>query len=82
MEKKINYNYVIIGGLVLIILGFIALNSNTISPEWDTVIQIFQSIGYFSLGIGVHRKKKLEKELMKTELPHNSYRDLYSPKVK
>lgn len=73
MEKRINYNYVIIGGLVLIILGFIGLNSEAISQEWDTAIKIFQSIGYFSLGIGVFRKKKSEKEIMKIELPQKSY---------
>lgn len=73
MENRINYNFVITGGLVVIILGFIGLNSDAINSEWDTAIKIFQSIGYFSLGIGVLRKKKQEKELMKIELPHNSY---------
>jgi hypothetical protein len=73
MEKRINYNYVIIGGLVLIILGFIGLNSDLISSDWDTAIQVLQSIGYFSLGIGVFRKKKREKEIMKIELPQESY---------
>lgn len=73
MENRINYNFVITGGLALIILGFVGLYSDLISSEWATVIKILQSIGYFSLGIGVHRKKKQEKELMKIELPHNSY---------
>jgi|GEM_PF-7053749 NADH:ubiquinone oxidoreductase subunit K len=73
MENIINYNYVITVGLVLIVLGFVGLNSNAVSPEWDIVIKIFQSVGYFTLGIGVFRKKKLEKELMKIELLHKSY---------
>ncbi|MFY0698845.1 MAG: alpha/beta hydrolase [Balneola sp.] len=62
MENRINYNYVITGGLLLIILGFIGLNS-----EWDTTIQIFQSLGYLSLGLGVLRKKRSEKELEKVK---------------
>ncbi len=73
MENIINYSYVITVGLVLIVLGFVGLNSNAVSPEWDIVIKIFQSVGYFTLGIGVFRKKKLEKELMKIELLHKSY---------
>jgi|TARA_R110001599_G_scaffold69410_2_gene195224 hypothetical protein len=73
MEKRIKYNYVIIGSLVLIVLGFVGLNSDAVSPEWDIVIKIFQSVGYFSLGIAVFRKKKLEKELMKIELSRKSY---------
>ncbi|MEP2447183.1 MAG: alpha/beta fold hydrolase [Balneola sp.] len=67
MENRINYNYVIIGGLVLIILGFIGLNSDAINSEWDTAIQIFQSIGYLSLGLGVLRKKRSEKEFEKAK---------------
>lgn len=61
MENRINYNYVIVCGLTLIILGFVGLYSELISTEWETYIKIFQSIGYFSLGIGVLRKKKMEK---------------------
>jgi dienelactone hydrolase len=67
MENRINYNYVIIGGLLLIVLGFIGLNSDVISSEWDTTIQIFQSIGYLSLGLGVLRKKRSEKEFDKAK---------------
>ncbi len=61
MEKRINYNYVIITGLILIIAGFIGLYSGLEDTKWETPIQIFQSIGYFGLGIGILRKKRLEK---------------------
>ncbi len=67
MEIRINYNYVIIGGLLLIVLGFIGLNSDVAKSEWGAVIQIFQSIGYLLLGIGVLRKKRSEKELEKAK---------------
>lgn len=67
MEKKINYNYIIIAGIALIIAGYITLYAGFISSEWKTTIQIFQSLGFFALGIGVLRKQRLEKNLEKAK---------------
>jgi hypothetical protein len=67
MEKKINYNVMITAGAILILVGFFRYLSVIENSVWENPIQLAQGLGFFLYGFGIFRKKRIEKNFVKTD---------------
>ena len=67
MENKPSYNFIIVTGAILILLGFARYIPEIKQSAWQDPIQAIQAIGFALYGLGIFLKKRKGKGVPKTD---------------